>query len=54
MELRFTEKIEELTEREVVAFMSASHQDPDLSLEVFVLLPEPEPEPQPEAVGAAE
>jgi uncharacterized protein YbcI len=39
MELQFTEKIEELTGREVVAFMSAIHQDPDLALETFVLKP---------------
>lgn len=40
MELRFTEKIEELSGREVVAFMAASHQDPDLVLEAFVLAPQ--------------
>src|SRR2546423_15691319 len=39
MELQFTDKIEELTGREVVAFMSAIHQDPDLALETFVLKP---------------
>jgi uncharacterized protein YbcI len=37
MEARFTEVIEDLTGREVLAFMSASHQRPDLQLEVFVL-----------------
>lgn len=31
--------VEDITGREVVAFMSASHQDPDLSAEVFVLKP---------------
>ena len=41
MELRFSAKIEELTGREVVAFMSANHQNPDLALEVFVLQPLP-------------
>lgn len=40
MELRFTEKVEELSGREVLAFMAASHQDPDLVLEAFVLEPE--------------
>jgi uncharacterized protein YbcI len=40
MELQFTEKIEELTGREVIAFMSAIHQDPDLALETFVLKPD--------------
>ena len=37
MEARFTEVIENSTGREVVAFMSASHQSPDLQMEVFVL-----------------
>ena len=37
MEGRFTEVIERLTGREVAAFMSASHQRPDLQMEVFVL-----------------
>lgn len=37
MEGRFTEVIERLTGREAVAFMSASHQHPDLQMEVFVL-----------------
>jgi uncharacterized protein YbcI len=37
MEGRFTEVIERLTGREVAAFMSASHQDPDLQIEAFVL-----------------
>lgn len=37
MEGRFTEAIERLTGREVAAFMSASHQDPDIQIETFVL-----------------
>ena len=37
MEERFTETIEQLTHRSVKAFMSASHQDPDVSVELFVL-----------------
>jgi uncharacterized protein YbcI len=37
MEVRFTDTIERLTERRVKAFMSASHQDPDVSVELFVL-----------------
>ena len=37
MEGRFTEVIERVAGREVVAFMSASHQRPDLQMEVFVL-----------------
>jgi uncharacterized protein YbcI len=31
--------VEQLTGRRVVAFMSASHQEPDLSTEIFVLEP---------------
>lgn len=42
MEGRFTEAIERLTGREVAAFMSASHQQPDLQIEVFVLDGSPE------------
>jgi uncharacterized protein YbcI len=34
---RFREKIQELTGRTVEAFMSTSHGDPDLTMEVFVL-----------------
>jgi uncharacterized protein YbcI len=37
MEGRFREVIESSTGREVAAFMSASHQHPDLQVEVFVL-----------------
>jgi uncharacterized protein YbcI len=39
LEARMTEMIEELTGRQVVAFMNASHQEPDLSAAVFVLEP---------------
>src|SRR3954463_16006280 len=34
-----TTEVEELTARRVVAFMSTSHQDPDLLVEIFVLEP---------------
>lgn len=34
---RFTDVIEEETGRRVVAFLSATHQDPDVSAEVFIL-----------------
>jgi len=34
---RFTESIESLTDRKVVAFMSQAHVDPDLAIEVFFL-----------------
>jgi uncharacterized protein YbcI len=41
--------VERLTERDVIAFMSDSHLEPDYSVEVFVLAPErgngPPPEP---------
>jgi uncharacterized protein YbcI len=37
MRVRFVEAIEQLTHRKVSAFMSANHQDPDLSVELFVL-----------------
>lgn len=37
MEVRFVETIEQLTGRTVRAFMSANHQDPDVSVELFLL-----------------
>jgi uncharacterized protein YbcI len=37
MQERFVEVIERRTGRSVAAFMSASHQDPDLAVELFVL-----------------
>ena len=37
MEGRFTEVIEAATGREVAAFMSASHQQPDIQMEMFLL-----------------
>ena len=37
MKVRFIDKIEQLTGREVKAFMSANHQDPDFAVEMFVL-----------------
>ncbi len=40
LEARMTEIIEEVAGRKVVAFMSASHQDPDLQVELFLLEPE--------------
>jgi uncharacterized protein YbcI len=43
MQGRFTEVIERVAGREVVAFMSASHQRPDLQMEVFVLDGHPDP-----------
>ena len=40
MAKRMSERVEDLTGRKVVAFMSASHQDPDLSVEILVLEPD--------------
>ena len=37
MQGRFVETIERLTHREVQAFMSANHQSPDVTVELFVL-----------------
>ena len=37
MHARFVATIEGLTHREVKAFMSATHQAPDVTVEVFVL-----------------
>jgi uncharacterized protein YbcI len=37
MESRFVETIERLTHRSVKAFMSANHQSPDVTIELFVL-----------------
>ena len=37
MHARFVDTIERLTHREVKAFMSANHQAPDVTVEVFVL-----------------
>ena len=41
MRTEMSQKIEELTGRKVVGFMSDSHIDPDLAVEVFVLEREP-------------
>lgn len=39
MKERFVDTVERLTGGNVLAFMSASHQDPDLAVEMFVLEP---------------
>ena len=44
--------VERITGRQVEAFLSANHHDPDISVEMFVLRPEPEPEPEPEPDAA--
>ncbi len=46
LEQRMKTLVEDLTDRTVSAFMSASHQDPDLRLEIFILKPD-ESHPQP-------
>jgi uncharacterized protein YbcI len=43
MEARFIETIQRLTGRTVKAFMSANHQDPDISVELFLLDPQAAP-----------
>ncbi len=40
MRAKFIDCIEQETRRKVVAFVSGAHQDPDLSVEVFLLEPE--------------
>ncbi len=40
MAQRMTQLVEELVGRRVVAFMSASHQEPDLAAELFVFEPQ--------------
>jgi uncharacterized protein YbcI len=37
MGIRYKDEIEELTGRKVVAFLSQSHVDPDVTLEVFLM-----------------
>ncbi len=41
MREEFTKTVEQLTGRKVVAFMSDSHVEPDMAVEIFVLEPEP-------------
>lgn len=40
LETRMTELVQSVTDRKVQAFMSASHQDPDLRVLLFVLEPQ--------------
>lgn len=42
---KFVAVVEEVLRRPVIAFMSASHQDPDLQVELFLLEPRPEEDP---------
>jgi uncharacterized protein YbcI len=50
----FTEAVEEITGRKVIAFMSQVHLDPDMAAEIFVLSPNGEETPavQPPAESA--
>ena len=42
-----TAGIEEITGRQVIAFLSANHLDPDLAIETFVLAPQNDGQPPP-------
>ena len=44
--------IEMLTERKVIAFMSANHLQPDMGAELFVLQPRSDDDSAPEISGA--
>ena len=37
MQRRYTEMVEELTGRKVLAFLSQAHVDPDLTVEIFLM-----------------
>jgi uncharacterized protein YbcI len=39
MEDKFTQVVEQATDRKVIAYMSQIHHDPDIAVEVFVLEP---------------
>jgi uncharacterized protein YbcI len=45
MRIPFSDAVEELTGRKVIAFMSQVHLDPDMAAEVFVLSPDGEETP---------
>jgi uncharacterized protein YbcI len=47
MEDRLRVEIEKIVERKVVAFMSAAHQNPDVSCEIFLLEPRPDDQDSP-------
>ena len=42
----FTAGIEEITGRQVIAFLSANHIDPDMAIESFVLAPQDDGHPR--------
>jgi hypothetical protein len=41
MRARFSEAIEEITERKVISFMGANDQQSDMTSELFILEPRP-------------
>jgi uncharacterized protein YbcI len=43
MENKFTQVVEQATDRKVIAYMSQIHHDPDIAVEVFVLEPIDQP-----------
>jgi len=50
----FTEAVEEITGRKVIAFMSQVHCDPDMAAEIFVLSPNGEGLPADQPLDGAE
>jgi uncharacterized protein YbcI len=50
MEAQFTEIVQEATGRQVIAYMSQIHQNPDLAVEIFVLEPVKEDSSDPAGV----
>jgi uncharacterized protein YbcI len=51
MRAPFSEAVEEITGRKVVAFMSQVHRDPDMAAEIFVLSPNGEETPADRSPG---
>jgi uncharacterized protein YbcI len=47
----FSESVEEITGRKVIAFMSQVHLDPDMAAEIFVLSPNGEETPPDHSPG---
>jgi hypothetical protein len=42
-----TAGVEEITGRQVIAFLSANHLDPDIAIETFMLAPRSDGQPPP-------
>ena len=53
MRIPFSDAVEEVTGRKVIAFMSQVHLDPDMAAEVFVLSPDGEETPSDQEPTAA-